>query len=338
MTGRHARIAGVEYVLPERVVTNAEIAAAHPGWRMKAVALRTGVQSRHIAAEHETALDLAERACRKLMSRLSFGPDDVDFVLFCTQTPDHVMPPNACLLQARLGLPEHVGALDFSLACSGYIYGLVLAKALIASGEATRVLLVTADTYSKLINPGDRSAFVLFGDGAAATLIVLDQRPGIGSTVLGTDGSRAACFAVPAGGARQRRSAATTIEETDRSGNVRTAEQIHMDGPAVLAFVQREVPRLIEATLRKAGLELSQIDLVLFHQASGVALEYLTVALGLTSARVFTNLGTVGNTVSASLGILLRDAEQAGRLAPGMKLLLVGFGVGLSWGACVIEW
>lgn len=332
-----AYIAGIDYALPARRVSNALLAELHPAWQMDQVALRTGVQERAWCDENETALDLAEAACRTVLTRLNWAVSDIDAVLFCTQSPDHVMPPNACLLQARLGLTKSVAALDFSLACSGFVYGLYLAKALIESGAARRVLLVTAETYSKWMHPDDRGPMTLFGDGAAATLIA-GGRSGIGPLSLGTDGRGASIFIIPAGGARQPATADTRQPQTDQSGNVRTAENIYMDGGAVLDFVKKEIPEFVRTLLGQANSSLDLIDLVIFHQASQVSLDHLNRALHIPPEKRFSNLANIGNTVSASIPMALRDAELQGVLKAGRQVLIVGFGVGLSWGGGLLTW
>ncbi len=334
---RGAYIAGIDYVVPARRVTNAMLADLHPSWRMEQVALRTGVLERAWCDESETALDLAEAACRKVLTRMDVAAGDIDAVLFCTQSPDYVMPPNACLLQARLGLPKSTAALDFGLACSGFIYGLYLAKALIVSGAARRLLLVTAETYSKWMHRDDRGPTTLFGDGAAATLVT-GGRDGIGPLATGTDGGQGSVFMIPAGGARQPRSEATMRPVTDPSGNVRTAEDIYMDGGAVLDFVKKEIGGFTQRFLEHSGVTMAMIDLVIFHQASQVTLDHLHRALHVPLEKRFGNLALVGNTVSASIPMAVRDAELQGVLKPGMLLLLVGFGVGLSWGGCLVTW
>ena len=331
-------IRGVESALASREVTNEEFAAAHPGWKIGEVAKRTGVLSRRFAARGETALDLGERAARSLLQRLSVPATAVDGILFCTQTPDHPMPPNATLLQHRLGLSTRVMATDYSLACSGYVYGLFIAKALIASGSLENVLLVTGDTYSHLMGPEDRGTMTLFGDGAAATLLSSGDRGGLGRFELGTDGGRASCFWVPAGGARTPSSEETRRPVTDRSGNIRSAEQIQMDGAAVLDFVRRDVPSTVRTLLEKSSLTVADLDLVVLHQASQLSLDMVQRALAIPTAKMFSSIAHSGNTVSASIPMALRSAETAGRLASGMRVLLVGFGVGLSWGACIVEW
>jgi 3-oxoacyl-[acyl-carrier-protein] synthase-3 len=166
-----ADIRGIAYVLPDLIVTNEMLNAENPAWDMLRVAARTGVAKRHIARADETAFDLGSRASARLFEEHPEAREKIDAILFCTQSGDYVMPPNSCLLHESLQLPENVFTLDFNLACSGWVYGLGLAQSLLASGIATNVLLVTAETYSKHINPGDRSARALFGDGAAATWI-----------------------------------------------------------------------------------------------------------------------------------------------------------------------
>jgi 3-oxoacyl-[acyl-carrier-protein] synthase-3 len=335
MTG--AYIAGVDYALPARRVTNAELTELHPEWQMSQVLHQTGVEYRYWCDAGETALDLAELACRRLLARLDIDPVHLAAVLFCTQSPDHIMPPNACLLQHRLRLPTSVAALDFSLACSGFVYGLYLARSLVQSGSARHVLLVTADTYSKWMHRDDRGPVTLFGDGAAATLISAGKEA-IGECILGSDGGRGSCLMVPAGGARLPRSAETARLIEQEHGNVRSAEHFFMNGAAVLDFVKKEIPALVGTILERRALTLGDIDLVLFHQASKVTLDHLHNALHVPRSKQFCNLDRVGNLVSASIPVALRDAEVKGVLKPGMRILLVGFGVGLSWGGCVVEW
>jgi 3-oxoacyl-[acyl-carrier-protein] synthase-3 len=337
MGGPGASIVGIEVEMPARVVTNAELDAAHPGWRMAEVVRRTGVESRRWCGPDETALDLAVAACRRLLERTGTPPTTVDAILFCTQSPDYVMPPNACILQARLGVSRATAAFDFSLACSGFVYGLYLAKALIESGAAKRVLLVTAETYSKLFNHDDRGPATLFGDGAAATLIVGGEVR-IGRVLVGTDGASPDVFCVPAGGARTPRTSSSAMPQDQPFGGLRSPEQIVMDGAAVLAFVQRDLVGFVREALTEFDTTLDGVDLVVFHQASKAALDILAMKLDIPDAKMFRYLAHVGNTVSASIPMALRAAEDQRRLVKGMRVLVVGFGVGLSWGACIITW
>jgi 3-oxoacyl-[acyl-carrier-protein] synthase-3 len=334
---RLARIVAIDYALPQRRVTNEMLTEWHPTWQMDQVELRTGVKERAWCNDGETALDLAEIACRKVLARANWDLNTVDAVLFCTQSPDHVMPPNACLLQDQLGLAKSVAAFDFSLACSGFIYGLYLAKALVESGAAHRVLLVTAETYSKWMHPDDRGPVTLFGDGAAATLISAGP-VGIEAVAVGSDGHGASTFIIPAGGARWPASNRTKQQFTDQSGNVRTPEHIYMNGGSVLDFVKKEIPNFVHRLLEQVKLTLDDVDLVIFHQASQVTLDHLNRALHIPREKQFSNITKIGNTVSASIPIAIRDAELQGVLKSNMRLVLVGFGVGLSWGGCVLIW
>lgn len=328
-------VLGIAAALPERVVTNEELAALHPSWDIHRVAAKTGVLERRWAAADETSLDLGERAARDLIAR--FGADEIDALLFCTQTPDHPMPPNSTLLQDRLGLPAQSAALDFTLACSGYIYGLWLADSLVRSHAARRVLLITAETYSKLMHPDDRGPITLFGDGGAATLIGKGDGH-IGAFELGTDGGKSEAFRVPAGGARLPRSAETTIVRSDDQGGCRSQEHLHMQGTKVLDFVKREIPGCVTRLLEKEGLTLDDIGLVVSHQASRMSLEYLQRALRIPAEKMCDYMEKVGNTVSASIPLALDQAVAEGRVRRGDRVLLIGFGVGLSWGATVLTW
>lgn len=304
-------IAGIAYHLPAQVVTNEDLAVDHPAWDMRRVEARTGVYRRHVS-RGESSLDLARVAVDKLIAD---HPEagEVDAILFCTQTPDQVMPPNATLLHEHLNLGEDVFALDFTLACSGYVYGLAQAHALLTAGLASSVLLVTADTYSRLIDPDDRGPSVLFGDGAAATLIVPGDR-GLVDVSLATSGREHRAFMVPKGSAK-----------------------IHMDGLRVLGFVESRVPPQVNALLSRNGLSIADIDLFVFHQASRLALDSLGRILGIPPDRMYSNIDRVGNTVSASIPMALRDAMDQEVLKPGHRTLLCGFGVGMSWASAIVD-
>lgn len=331
-------IRDIEYSLPERVVTNEELHRANPSWDMKNVELRTGVLTRHIAGTNETALDLAYSACLKLFSKHPELSSNVDALIFCTQSEDHIMPPNCCLLHRRLGLHDKVFAFDFNLACSGFVYGLALAQGLVSARIARNILFVTGDTYSKFINPGDRSATVLFGDGAAVTWLAPGgSDSGLIDIECATYGKGADTFIIPAGGCRQPKSVLTAAVNVDRSGNIRSSEDIHMNGMEVLNFVKTKVPQQVLALLSRNSLGMQDLDLILFHQASQVALDSLAQVLDISPVQTFSNLKQVGNTVSASLPILLKDAIDTGRAKPGDKIALVAFGVGLSYGSCLLH-
>jgi 3-oxoacyl-[acyl-carrier-protein] synthase-3 len=322
--------------LPATVVTNAELALENPTWQMDQVAAKSGVHSRHIAAPGETALDLAVRAVEALDGQVPL--EALDGIVFCTQTPDFVMPSNAFLLQERLGLADRILAFDINLACSGFVYGLAICRGLILGGQARRILLVNADTYSRLINPGDRSARVLFGDGAAATVVSSETiRLKLVDFELSSSGRNWRKFCVPAGGFRERKDINEGRVEIDASGNQRTREDIHMDGLGVWSFINSSMPGQINGLLSRNGLSIGDIDLFVFHQASALTLDSLERTLKIPDGKSYRNLETIGNTVSASIPIALTQANQEGRLVKGMRVLISGFGVGLSAGSAIIE-
>jgi 3-oxoacyl-[acyl-carrier-protein] synthase-3 len=332
------RIESIAYALPERRVTNAELRAEYPEWDFERLEMRTGVFQRHVAADGETALDFAVRACEQLMAEGRLRPDEIDAVVFCTQSPDYIMPPNSCLLHGRLSMRTDVLAFDMTLACSGYVYALQLAASLIGSGASKRVLLATADTYTRYIHPGDRATRCLFGDGGAVSVIgPSGDGRGVRHIRCGTAGKHFEKFMIPAGGMRVQRSAETARTAVDRSGNVRTAEHITMDGLGVLSFFNATVPQAVHCVLAESGLSLDDIDLFVFHQASQVALDSLVTALRIPREKMVYDLAETGNLVSASIPIALCRALDSGRARPGQLALLCGFGVGLSWGTALVD-
>ncbi len=330
---RTAKLRAVASHLPETVLSNSDLALIYPGWTADKIEAKTGIVERRIAAPDETAADLAYTAARSLFETHGVAPEQIDFLLFCTQTPDHPIPSGACILHHRLGLRQACGALDLGLACSGFVYGLALAKSLIESGLADTILLLTGDTYSKLIHPMDRSVRTLFGDGAAATLIeaVASDREFIGPFVFGTDGSGADRLCVPAGGMRQPASPASAIAAQDNSGNTRSAANLFMDGAAIMAFSLAEVPKAIAALTGTSGLDLDQIDHFVFHQANAFLLETLRRKIRIPREKFAVSMSHCGNTVSSSIPIALSDLINAD--APAASVMLVGFGAGYSWAA-----
>jgi 3-oxoacyl-[acyl-carrier-protein] synthase-3 len=345
----HARILDMAAHLPSRVLDNDALAALYPEWSADKILAKTGIRERRIAADGETAADLACAAAEQLFSQGKVQRSEIDFILLCTQAPDHVLPTTACLLQARLGIARSAGALDFNLGCSGFVYGLSLARGLVDSGAARRVLLLTADTYSKYIHPQDRSVRTLFGDAAAATVIgpyeeAMDaadapeeRRAAIGPFVFGTDGRGARDLIVDAGGARRPCDAASAAEHCDANGNVRSAEHLYMNGAEVFAFTLREVPAAIDALLDKAGLTKDDIDYFVLHQANRFMLDTLRRKIGVAAERLPIHMEDVGNTVSSTIPLALMRMREAGQLVPGKRLMLVGFGVGYSWAATIIQ-
>jgi 3-oxoacyl-[acyl-carrier-protein] synthase-3 len=324
-----AEIGPISIHFPERCETNQQLQAQFPEWDIPLIEEKTGIQSRYIAAPNETAADLAVCACEKLFAEHNVDRASIDFVLLCTQTPDYPLPTTACLLQSRLGLRSSCGAIDFNLGCSGFVYGLALAEGLIQAGAAKRILLITAETYSKYIDADDRSLRTIFGDAAAATLISASENRSLEAFQFGTDGSGADTLLVNEGGAR---AAADAIKPRHRK---RWKSRLYMDGPSLMSFTVVAVPKLIEEILELARLSMADIDLFLLHQATHKMLAQMQARLAVNDDRLPIRLAQCGNTVSSTLPILISQLRQTGRIQPGKPNLLVGFGVGWSWAGCV---
>ncbi len=326
---KYAAIGPIAICLPERVETNEELKAAYPSWDMDLIFSKTGIAKRHIAGPNECASDLGVAAAQKLFRDYDVDPSSIDFLLLCTQTPDYPLPTTACLMQERLGLPTSTGALDFNLGCSGFVYGLALAEGLIRAEVARRVLLITAETYSKYIHPDDRSLRTIFGDGAAATLLEAVDQPSLCAFQFGTDGKGADTLLVARGGARPAEHA---IKPRHRH---RWASDLYMDGPSLINFSVAEVPKLVAEVLKAAGLGMNDIDLFLMHQATDKMLSQLMERLGLTEDRMPIVLQDCGNTVSSTVPIVINTLRSRGRIKPGASNMLIGFGVGWSWAGCI---
>lgn len=333
-------ITHISYFLPEKTLTNDDLAIEYESsWNSKKIYKKTGIKSRHIATT-ETTSQLAARAAEKLFSESGFPKDKIDFLLLCTQSPDYFLPTTACIVQDILGLPTSCGAFDFNLGCSGFVYGLAIAKGLIAGGMAKNVLLLTVETYTKYIHPKDKSVRTIFGDGAAATLITHEEGDPckIGEFLFGTDGKGANNLIVPAGAMAMPRSDETAEERVDEQGNVRSLNNLYMNGPEIFNFTLDIVPDTVKSLLAKAKLSMDDIDLFVFHQANKFMLDSLRDKIGIPEEKFYLNMEDKGNTVSATIPIAMKDALDEGRIRRGDKLMLVGFGVGYSWAGCIVEW
>jgi 3-oxoacyl-[acyl-carrier-protein] synthase III len=336
-----AAIRAIEYHLPQRALPNETLVRDFPQWTAEKIESKTGIANRFLADSGELASDLAAAAAGKLFARGACQPGDIDYLLLCTQSPDYLIPTTACLLQQRLGLPTTVGALDFNLGCSGFIYGLSLAKGLVESGEARRVLLLTAETYSKHMDPADMNVRSIFGDGASATLIAASEpgsgsgQPWIGPLVYGTDGGGKDTLILRRGSLRDDPRPEVPVPP---GGDSRSRHGLFMDGPAILSFTLKVVPDSVARLLDKAHLALDAVDVFVFHQANQFILEHLRRKLGIPAEKFVYALRDCGNTVSSTIPIALARAEREGVLAPGKLVMLVGFGVGSSWAAALIRW
>jgi 3-oxoacyl-[acyl-carrier-protein] synthase-3 len=327
-------IKAICYFLPERVVTNQELVAEFPEWTVDKIADKVGVNERHVASENETATDLAVTAANKLFSEHpEISREDIDFVILCTQSPDYQLPTSACLVQDRLGLRRNIGAFDYNLGCSGYVYGLAIAKGLIAGGIAQNVLLLTAETYNKHLHPRDKGNRTIFGDAATATVVSTKGFASIENFSLGTDGKGAENLIIKSGGARMPQKGNDL--SFDENGNPHSSDYLFMNGSEIFTFTQKNVPIVVRDTLAKNKLELDGVNLFVFHQANKYMLNFLRRKLKIAEDKFYVNMANVGNTVSNSIAIALCDAKQEDKLSG--NVLLCGFGVGYSWGGCTLK-
>lgn len=329
-----AYIKAIAYNLPEKVVDNEQIAKEFPEWTIEKIDNKIGIKIRHITAEGETASDLAVGAAEKLFAVSSNDRKEVDYLIFVTQSPDYHLPTTACLIQTRLGLSKHITAIDVNLGCSGYVTGLSLAKAVITSGQAKNVLLLTAETYSKYMHERDKSNRTIFGDGAAATLVSTDGMAEIGEFVIGTDGMGAENLIVKSGGARHPQP--LNDLKFDDYGNPRSSDYLYMDGPAILNYSLESIPKLVKDVLEKNQVSMGDIDLHVYHQANIFLANLERRKLKIDKEKYYCNIENVGNTISSTIPIALCLAMEDGSLKPGMKVLSVAQGLGYTWGGMVL--
>lgn len=330
---RDAYIKALAYYLPEKVVTNDDLVREFPEWTVEKIASKIGVTERHIAADNETAGDMAVKAAEKLFAESDVKKDQIDFVILCTQSPDYFLPSTACIIQNRLGLSTRCGAFDIDLGCSGYEYGLAVAKGLLVSGIAHNILLLTAETYTKHLHPQDKGNRTIFGDAASATLIAEDGFAKIGEFVLGTDGKGAESLIHKSGAWRMP--VPTDAVAWDESGTPISDDYLYMDGKAIFDFTSDAVPPMIEETLHKNQLGMDEVDLFIFHQANKYMINYLRKLIGIDKDKFYLFLEHVGNTVSSTIPIALCEARKENRLHG--NVLLAGFGVGFSYGAAMLQ-
>lgn len=327
-----AYIQDIAYYLPTTVLTNEQIAERFPEWSAEKVAGKVGITERHIAADNETATDMAYHAAEKLFAQ-GVDKNQIDFVLLCTQSPDYFLPSSACILQDRLGLSKDCGAFDFNLGCSGYEYGLAVAKGLIVAGIARNILLLTAETYTKYIHPQDKGNMTIFGDGASATLVATEGFAEIGEVVLGTDGSGAENLIVRSLAARNK--ALMNDAQSDEDGNIVSGDHLYMHGGNVFNFTADVVPDMVEKLLKKSNLQHDDVNLWVFHQANKYMINYLRKLLEIDKDKFYIFMEKVGNTVSSTIPIALYEARKEDKLHG--NILLAGFGVGLSWGGVMLK-
>lgn len=328
-------IQAISYYLPEKVVTNEQIVQEFPTWTVEKINIKIGIKERHITADDETAADIAVRSAEKLFAEYAIEKNTIDYLIFCTQNPDYILPTTACIIQDRLGLETTIGAVDINLGCSGWIYGLSVAKGMIMGGMATRVLLLTAETYSKHMHPKDKSNRTIFADGAAATLIGTDGLAGIGNFCFGTDGQGAENLIVKTGGARHRKP--LNDLQFDDFGNPRSSDYLYMNGTEILNYTLDRIPSLVSELLKKNDLEIDDIDLHVYHQANKYLANLQRRKLRIPEGKYYCFYENVGNTVSSTIPIAIKEAINDGTIRKGYKVMSVAQGLGYSWGGILLQ-
>ncbi len=325
---QYAHIIGWGKYVPPNVLTNEDLAKSvntSDGW----IRERTGIAERRIASSKESTALMAVHAAREAVEIADVDPNDIDLIIVATATPEYVFPATACLVQDALGA-ERAGAFDLEAGCSGFVYGLCTAAGLIRGEMYKNILVIGAETLSRILDWNDRATCVLFGDGAGAVLLRASERPGgILSTVLGSDGSGGELLIVPGGGSKHPAGAETVTSKM---------HTIKMNGREVYRFATRVMAQASKQAAQQAGWPFEKIDLFIPHQANLRIINSAAKALNLSPEKVFVNLERYGNTSAASIPIALCEAIDAGKVHPGDHLLMVGFGAGLTWGACAVQW
>lgn len=330
-----AYIKDITYYLPESIVTNEDIVRDFPEWSVEKIASKVGVNCRHVASPDETATDMAIKAAKRLFDKGKVATDEIDYILFCTQSPDYILPTSACIIQNRLGLRKQIGALDFNLGCSGYVYGLSLAKGLIYAGIAKNVLLLTGETYNKHLHPKDKGNRTIFGDAASATVVSTSGYAAIGEFCLGTDGNGAENLMIKSGGMRCPDKQYDLF--FDEGGNPHSSDYLYMNGSEIFTFTLDNVPPLVEDTLECNNISKDDIDLFVFHQANKYMLDFLRKKIKISPRNFYYSLSEFGNTVSNTIPIALCNALDDGIICSTMNIMIAGFGVGYSWGGTVLH-
>lgn len=328
-----AIIKAIEYVYPKNPITNEDLGYMFPDYDFSKFANKVGIEIRYWVKENETALDLAVEACEKIFLKIS--REEIDYILYCTQSPEYFLPTTACILQNKLELRKDIGALDFNLGCSGFTTGVSLAKGLISCGQVKNVLLVTAETYSKYIHPQDRSNKGIFGDAAAATLISYSEDECIGEFLFGTDGSGYDKLIVKNGCSRFGFDS-NAEEVVYGTNNLYTDNHLYMNGPEVFNFTNTIIPDFTKNILAKNNLNLLDPSQYVFHQANAFMLNFLRNKIKIEQDKFFIDLRDGGNTVSCTIPIALKKYLSS-KDPIDENIIIVGFGVGLSWSGGLIK-
>lgn len=327
-------IKAISYYVPDTVVTNADIVKDFPDWTEDKIYKKIGIGKRYLSNEL-TSGDMAEKAANKLFEEHDIERSSIDAIVLCTQSPDYFLPTTACVLQDKLNLSTDVAAFDFNLGCSGFVYGLGICKGMILSGMASNILLLTAESYNKFINPQDRGNRALFSDAAAATLVSSTGLLEIGNTIFGTDGRGAKNLILENGAFRHREKQDETIHIDGEEYN--SPDFLYMNGPEIYNFTLEAVPAMVDKLLTNSNLLKTDIDLFVFHQANKHMLKFIREAMSIPEENFYMCLENFGNTVSSTIPIALYHALKENKIKPCNNVLIAGFGVGYSWGGAILE-
>lgn len=329
-----AYIKAISYYLPENIIDNNELSKEFTEWTEEKIEKKLGIKYRHITREDETASDLAIKAAESLFAENKLDKDYIDYCIFCTESPDYILPTTACIIQDRLGLSKKMGVLDINLGCSGFIASLSVAKGLIFAGVAKNILLLTAETYSKYMHPRDKGNRTIFGDGASASIISNEGIAKVGNFSFGTDGKGAENLIVKTGGARYRK----PLDDLtyDEFGNPHSSDFIYMNGPEILNYTLECIPEIVGEVLERNSLLLDEIDLHVFHQANKYIANLQRRKLQIEENKYYCSFEDGGNTVSSTIPIALVHAINDGSISKGKKVLSVAQGLGYTWGGVVL--
>lgn len=323
----NAGITGVGAAVPDRVLTNEDLTKmvdTNDEW----ITSRTGIKERRIASSETAASDLSFQAAQRALQMAGLSGNDLDLIIECTVTPDMMFPATACILQHRLGA-ERAAAFDLSAGCTGFVYGLTVAAQFVQTGFYKHVLVVGCDLLSKITDFTDRNTCVLFGDGAGAALVSRTEKKGIIANFIASEGAGADYLTIPAGNSRMPASHETVDNKL---------HYIKMEGKEVFKFAVNAMPKAIHTVLQKADLSINDIDVLLPHQANIRIIDSAVKKLEINPDKVLTTIEKYGNMSSASIPVTLAEMAAEGRIKKGDKLVMVGFGAGLTYGASLIEW
>ena len=331
-----ADIKAISIYLPESTLTNEDLAQRFEGETPQGIFDKTGVWTRHVSAPGHIGSDMGLQAGSRFFEEHDIDPSSIDYFIFCTEYNDHCAPTTSSRLAYELNLPRHCGTMDMPMGCNGFINGLGMAKGLIESGQANRVLFITAETTTKVIHPNDLHLVSLFGDGGACTLIEAVERPArhLRSVIYGQDGSGYEHMIVHHSGAREP----ITSEWLDlyKAEGGLPWGKMHMNGMRIFTFALRVVPALVRNILARETMTMDDIDQVIFHQANGYLLEVLRKKLDIPKEKFVVAMRHCGNTVSSTMPIAYHQAVREGQLHLDSKVLMVGFGIGFTWGATIL--